>query len=157
MSTAPDALVSAASDIKTAIQNAQVLTPDIMITKAQIQLKTTLEAGPNASFKLGPVEIGGKYTSSEIQTLSLSLTPLPKAVALMSAASDALTQGIVAVSRAATLAASSEPAFGLDEATVDLNFGTDKSGKVTFVVGGEGESTNTHTMTLTLKKRPKPA
>jgi hypothetical protein len=153
MSPEPDALVSAVSDIKAAIQNAQQLTPDILISKAELDLKTTLEAGPNASFKLGPVEFGGKYTASQVQTLSLKLTPAPRLVEPKSLASDALTAGIVAVNLAAKAAASSAPAFGLDEATVEINFGTDKSGKVTFIIGGEGESTNTHTMKLTLKSR----
>jgi len=154
MSVAPDALVSAVKDIKSAIQNAQEQTPEIIISKATLELKTTLTAGPNASFKLGPVEFGGKYTSSQIQTLSLTLIPIPKVVELYGPAADALTQGIIAVSLAAKEAASAEPAFGLDEATVELNFGTDASGKVTFVIGAEGDNGTTHTMTLSLKRRP---
>jgi hypothetical protein len=146
-------LVGLVHDIKTAIQNAQQETPDILITKAECGLKTTLSKGPKGGVKLGPVEIGGKYVWTDIQTLSLTLTPIPRVVELFSPASDALTQGIAAISMAANDAASSEPRFGMDEATVEINFGVDASGSITVFAGGEVSDQNVHTLKLTLKKR----
>jgi hypothetical protein len=146
-------LVDLVHDIKMAIQNAQKQAPDILITKAECSLKTTLSKGPKGALKLGPVEIGGKYVRTEIQTLSLKLVPILSTVDLMSPASDALTQGIAAISKAANDAASSEPRFGLDEATVDINFGVDASGSITVFGGGEVSDQNVHTLKLTLKKK----
>jgi hypothetical protein len=147
----PDALVAAVQEIKTAIQNAQLQTPEIVVTKAAVVIKTTLTGGPNATLKLGPVEIGAKYSLSQIQTLSLTLTPAPKEIELFGTMSDALTSGIVAICNAAREAAISEPPFSLEEATVEVNFTTDSSGKVTFVLGGEIGHEVTHTLRLTLK------
>jgi hypothetical protein len=154
MADQSDALVQLVQDVKTAIQDAQEQTPDILVTKAELTLKTTTEAGPGLDIKLGPVEIGGHYTTTEIQTLTLVLVPMPKVVALMSPAADALTASIVAINAAAREAARAEPRFGLDAATVSLNLGIDKGGKVTAVFGGGINANNLHTLTLTLKPKP---
>jgi hypothetical protein len=148
----PVTLADLVRDIKTAIQNAQQQTPDILITKAECSLKATLSGGPKGGLTLGPVQIGGKYVRSQIQTLSLTLTPVPRVAELMSPASDALTKGIAAISAAANEAASSEPRFGLNEATVEINFGIDASGSVTVFVGGEVGEQNVHTLKLTLAR-----
>ena len=154
MADQPDALVKLVQDIKQAIQDAQIETPDIIVTKATLEVKTTTESGPNAGFKLGPVEIGLHYTETQIQTMTLVLTPIAKVVELMSPPADALTMAITAVSAAAQEAARAEPRFGLQEATVSLNIGLDKGGKLTAVVGGGISANNVHTLTLTLKTQP---
>lgn len=153
MSSETKTLVDLVKEIKTAIQDAQGQNPEILIAKAECELKTGLVAGPSGFIELGPIKIGGKYAESEIQTLSLSLTPVPPTVELFGRAADALTQGIAAISKAATEAASSAPRFGLDGATVEIKFGVDANGKIEFVIGGGVERNTAHTLKLTLKKK----
>lgn len=140
-------------DVKLAIQNAQLRTPDIIVTKAELEIKTTLSGGPGIEGKIGPVEISGQYSKSQIQTLSLVLVPKPSAIELMGPRTDSLTDAIALISSAAREAAASEPRFALNEATVELNFAVDKSGKAMFIVGADISTTNTHTLVLTLQNK----
>jgi hypothetical protein len=117
-------------------------------------VKVTISGGPHAGFKWGPVEFGGHYTETQIQTLNLKLAPVPKLLELMSTTSDALTDAITSISSVVHEALRSEPRFGLDEATVSLNVGIDEGGKITVIAGGGINSKNAHTLTLTLKNRP---
>ncbi|MBV8593962.1 MAG: hypothetical protein JOZ27_06665 [Caulobacteraceae bacterium] len=153
MPASSDAIVSLVQAVKAAIQDAQDETPDIVVTQAVLEVKATTEGGPAVGFKWGPVEIGGAYTKSQVMTLSLTLTPMPKVVELMSVPEDALVAAIASVSEAARAAVASEPRFGLEQAVVTLNIGVTKSGKLTAVVGGGVSSDELHTLTLTLKGR----
>lgn len=148
-----DQLVSIVQQLKKAIQEAQLRTPDVTVTTAEIQLKTTLSAGPGVDFSFHALEISGSYTHSEIQTLTISLTPHPPAMEIMAPVTDQLVDAIASISSAAREAAVSEPRFDLQSATVDLNVGVDKEGKAMIVIGGSAASSNYHTLTLTVKSK----
>jgi len=146
-------LVDLIRSIKYAVQNAQLRTPEITIDKAELELKTVFSGGVSAAAKLGPVDLGGTYSDSEIQTLSPALVPAPPDVKLMSPASDRLTEAIVAVSNAARAAATSEPRFELSEATVEIKFGVDKTGKAQVFIGADIALSRSNTLTLTLSTK----
>jgi hypothetical protein len=149
----PD-IVSLVSDIKRAIQNAQLQTPDLLVTQADLEIKTTSTAGLRVGgFKWGPVELGGSYTQTQIQTVHMTLTPAPAVIELMSPPTDALTEAIASISAAAREAALAEPRFVLKEATICLNVGIDADGKLTIVVGGEAGSNNVHELKLTVSTK----
>jgi hypothetical protein len=148
-----DQLVTIVQQLKKAIQEAQLRTPDITVATAQIQLKTTLSGGPGVDFSFHALEISGNYTHSEIQTLTISLTPHPATIEIMAPVADQLVEAIASISSAAREAAVSEPRFDLQGATIDLNVGIDKEGKAMIVIGGSAASSNYHTLTLTVKSK----
>jgi hypothetical protein len=144
-------LVKLVQELKLAIQNAQSRTTDLIVSRAELEIKTTTTIGPSGALKWGPVEIDGHYTESQIQTLCLALTPMPKPVRLMKPTADALADAIASISAAVHESVSTEPKFGLDEGTVSLNIVVEKGGKLSVVAGGGINSNNVHTLTLTLK------
>jgi hypothetical protein len=146
-----DQLIDIVRQLKRAIQEAQSQTPDITMTSATVELKTTLSGGPGMDVSFHALELSGAYTHSEIQTLTISLTPHPPAIELMSPISDQLIDAIAAISSAAREAAVSEPRFDLQDATITLNIGVDKQGKAMIIVGGSAASSNYHTLTLSVK------
>jgi hypothetical protein len=148
-----DQLISIVRQLKKAIQEAQLRTPDVTVTNAEVELKTTLSGGPGMDLTFHALELSGSYTRSEVQTLTISLTPHPPAMELMSPVSDQLVDAIAAISSAAREAAVSEPRFDLQHATIALNIGVDKQGKAMIVVGGSADSSNYHTLTLSVKSR----
>lgn len=121
------------------------------LTSATVELKTTLSGGPGVDASFHALQLSGSYTHSEIQTLTISLTPRPPAIELMSPVSDQLIDAIAAISSAAREAAVSEPKFDLQEATISLNIGVDKQGNAMIIVGGSADSSNYHTLTLNVK------
>ncbi len=151
--TKSEEIVALVRDLKSAIQQAQLQTPDIVVTRAELELKATLTKGPGVEAKFQALELSGHYTRSEIQTLNLSLTPKPPAVRAFSPVSDQLADAIATISFAAREAANSNPKFDLQESSVSLNIGVDKGGKAMVIVGGTAESSNYHTLKLTLKPK----
>jgi hypothetical protein len=151
MDASTNELVHLVQELKRAIQSAQSRTPDIVVVRAELEIKTTTAAGPSGSIKWGPVEIDGHYTESQIQTLCLALTPVPKSLTLMKPAADALVDAIASISAAAHESISTEPRFSLEQGLISLNIGIDKGGKLSVVTGGGINSNNVHTLNLTLK------
>lgn len=145
-----DALIALVNDVKTAIQHAQDQTPDVAVTKAELELKTTFSGGAGVDWKIAALELSGKYTQSEVQTLHLVLTPQQSRLVPFSKVSDRLADAIAAISSAAKAAADSQPSFTLEASTVTLNLGVDKGGKAMIVAGGSAASSNYHTLTLTI-------
>lgn len=143
-----DQLADVVRQLKKAIQEAQLRTPDIVVARADLQIKTTLSGGPGVDFSFHALELSGSYVRSQVQTLTMSLTPRPPAMELMSPVSDQLADAIAAISTAAREAAVSEPAFDLQDATIELNIGVDKQGKAMIIAGGTVDSANYHTLTL---------
>jgi hypothetical protein len=146
-----DELVDVVSQLKEAIQRAQEQTPGVQVTSAQIQLKTTMSGGPGVDLTFHALQLSGSYSRSQVQTLTVTLTPRPPALELMSPVSDQLADAIAAISSAARQAAVSEPKFDLQDATIELNIGVDKQGKAMIIAGGSVESSNYHVLTLTVK------
>lgn len=105
----------------------------------------------STKFKLVPLEVSGHYKETEIQTIALSLVPEPATLELMSRVSDELADAIEVIKTAVQEAARSAPTFGLAEATVSLNVGVAKDGKLSVIIGGSMESVTTHTVKLILK------
>jgi hypothetical protein len=143
-----DQLVDIVRQLKVAIQQAQLKTPGIRISRADVELKTTLTGGAGVDARFQVLEVTGKYTGTEIQTLQMTLTPHPPALELMSPMSDGLVDAIAAISAGAAAAAAEAPKFDLKAARITLNIGVDRAGKVLIFVGGSVESSNYHTLTL---------
>ncbi len=143
-----DQFADVVRQLKKAIQEAQLRAPDIVVTRADLQLKTTLSGGPGVDVSFHALELSGSYVRSQVQTLTMSLTPHPPAIELMSPVSDQLADAIATISSAARDAAVSEPRFDLQDATIELNIGVDKHGKAMVIAGGTVDSANYHTLTL---------
>lgn len=146
-----DQLISIVRQLKSAIQQAQLQTPDVTVASAEVELKTTLSGGPGVDLTYQALKLSGSYSRSQIQTLTISLTPNPPAIQLLSPISDQLVDAIASISSTAREAVTSEPKFDLQDATIVLNIGVDKQGKAMVIIGGSVDSSNYHTLTLKVK------
>lgn len=144
-------------DVKKAIQRAQEQLDqhNIEISKLDIEIKTafTKSAGGKLKLSVIPLELSGNYTTTDVQTLSLSLLPRESPVELLGGVQDELTHAIELINSTVEEALTSEPVFDLSSAMINLNFGVTKNGKISVIAGTKGGRERTHTVKLTLKRR----
>lgn len=146
------------SDIKTALQRAQtaLTAGHLHIAKAELEIKTVLEATAEAGFKftLVPLDLSGKYARKDSQTISLTFVPAPAAVRMLSPVADDLTSAILAAVQAIKDASAAKPQFDLDEAAVSLEIGVTADGSIKVGLGGGVSRESTHTVKLILAAGP---
>lgn len=156
-----EAVIQLVNEVKKAILEAQQRpgAKNIKVTKVDLELKSTFtkEGEGGITDKITswipiPIELSGKISQASTDTISLSLVPEP-ALELYGEVSDELADAIEVIAKGADAAAQSSPTFGLTEATVSLNIGWTKEGKVVVLVGGEVQSDVAHTAKLTLQRR----
>src|SRR4051794_21976443 len=128
----------------------------VTVTEADITLEAvvTKSGGPDAKFKIFGHDIGFKGELSKEDTQTIEIKLKPRAADAMAFGSDDVSETLFEAMRAVRSgvahAASDEPRFALDEATVELNFVTGTDGSIDFVIAGERKTANTHTVKLTL-------
>jgi hypothetical protein len=144
-------------DVKAAVLRSQEkLEADrINITRVELEIKTVIQksAGVEGKLELIPLEGSAHYSTSDTQTISLSLIPEKPTIKLLAPVADELAEAIQVISEGVQEAARSYPAFGLDEASVVLNVGIKKDGKILIVLGASGEKETTHSIKLTIKRQ----
>jgi len=145
--------VNLVKEIKAAIQNAQLGTgaSGLAVKKVDLELNTVIEkTGGINIVKILSFDISAEYKKEEINIIKMSLVPEPSSVKLMGSVQQELEESIRLVNTVLQEAALSAPVFELNEASIELKFGVNKSGKVEVIASGSGKSALTHTIRLTL-------
>jgi hypothetical protein len=125
----------------------------------ELKVVETRDATGKPVFKV-PVldwEIGPqlKIAQEQIQTISLSLAPIPKGQeALRAEPFDIpLTEALLEVAAIATFARQEEPKLALGDSSIEFQFGYTKDGKVTLLIfEGHMARATTHTLKVKLAK-----
>ncbi|TVR59411.1 MAG: hypothetical protein EA422_15100 [Gemmatimonadales bacterium] len=144
--------------VKQAIEQAEARLPDAALTVTQVvvEVKTTLEKKVGAGGKIRwlpiPIELSAAATRARTQVITVKLEPEPQPV-LMGEVADELADAIFAVHAGVEEARRRPPHFRLAEATVKLEIGTTREGKIKVLAGAEADGATTHTVTLTLAAR----
>lgn len=144
--------------VKRALEQAEARLPDaaLSVTQLVVEVKTTLEKTVGAGGKVRwlpvPIELSAAATHSRTQVITVKLEPEPQPV-LMGEVADDLADAILAVKAGVEEARRRPPHFRLTEATVKLEIGTTREGKVRVLAGAEAEGASTHVITLTLASR----
>ena len=152
-----DNVPSLVREIKKAIQNAQNHLDNyhLMISNLELEIKTKINMASGGELKLGivPVELSANLSKTDIHTITISLTPVESSVELLGNVEDELTNAIKLVGMTIQEAATSTPAFELENSTINLNFGVSTEGKISIIAEAGGARESTHTIKLTLKKK----
>jgi len=156
-----NAIMDLVRQVKEAIRQMESSRPDkkLKISKVDLEIKTTLKKEVGASGKVKwlpiPIELSANHQKSEIQTITLSLVPT-ETVLMKGSVSDELADAIKVIRVGVEEAAKSNPPFDLKEATVSLNIGSTKDGKIQVIVGGGIKTENTHSVKLYLASSDSP-
>jgi hypothetical protein len=122
----------------------------LQVRQVDLELKTRLARQFGGALRVKIIELSGQVAKEEVQTIMISLVPRPEALRLMGPVSEELRESVEVISSAVREAAQSAPIFDLDSASVSLEVGVERSGKVSVFLEGSGKRGNTHTITLTL-------
>ena len=133
---------------------------DITITGAALTLNVvvTNDVGGNLRFRLFGHDLGGGVTlsSADTQTIQLDLTPVTSDEVEFLGDGENVSVKLVSAMRAIRAsvqrASAAKPRFGLDQASVELNFQVDKDGTIDFIVAGSAKKTNVQTVKLVLAR-----
>jgi len=130
--------------------------PMLTIEEADLTLTAiaTKKGGVDAGFKIFGHDLGfiADRTKANTQTIELKLKPVVEGAMEFGGldVQEALVNAMRAVRDSVASAAATEPAFTLDEASVELNFEVDDDGKISFFLVGEGKRSAVQTVGLTL-------
>ena len=150
-----ESAVEAVRNVKSAIAQSQSRLDEagLAVSKVQLALETELTWQAGVGFKIKIIDLEATHTRARSQTLTLDLTPGPPLEGLGPSLAEQLEEAIVATAAATKEAASTQPRFRLDEASVALQVAIGNDGKVSVFVSGGGEKKTTHTLTVTLQPK----
>ncbi len=149
--------VKDAIDLAGRIEAAQGDRATVTIEKLELTLKAVAERSAGGDFKLKvPFDFSGGVDArqQEVQTVQITLVPPPPVVAKGLAPPDlknSLVEAILSVGDGVRAAAQGEPKFGLEGASVELNFVVGSGGSISLVVRGAARSEMTQTVKLSLR------
>lgn len=123
----------------------------IHISKMRIQAKTKSEGefGAGGTLSILPIELDISQADAMVNTIDVSLVPVPAKVKTLSIDQD-LGKAIDTIVHVARSAALTAPEFELNEGKVAFEFGVTRKGGIKFIFGGKKSNQTTHLFELTL-------